>query len=246
MNTERPDNDDVSGETGTTEPTEDARGAAEASGTADASVSEAPEPASEASDRVDVSVSEASDTADVSASEASDTADVSASEASDTADVSASEASDTSTGESEGDGDPRPARRRSPAVIASVAAAVLLVGGGGAYLAASAGGGAGGGAGSGVPAGDGTPPPLALDGYSEGATNGIAPGEPDPNGVTYRASGALPDGPGSASVYRATGEVTKAEVTRLAKALGLDGTPVSEGQAWRIGGQDGQGPSLQV
>ncbi|MFC9908563.1 hypothetical protein [Streptomyces sp. NPDC059862] len=231
MNTERPDNDDVSGETGATEPTEDARGAAEASGTADTSVSEAPEPASEESD-----------TADTSASEAPEPA----SDESDTMDVSVSEASGTSTGESEGDGAPRPARRRSPAVIASVAAAVLLVGGGGAYLAASAGGGAGGGAGSGVPAGDGTPPPLALDGYSEGATNGIAPGEPDPNGVTYRASGALPDGPGSAPVYRATGEVTKAEVTRLAKALGLDGTPVSEGQAWRIGGQDGQGPSLQV
>ncbi|MBZ9639509.1 hypothetical protein K8369_08845, partial [Streptomyces sp. PSKA30] len=73
MNTERPDNDDVSGETGATEPTEDARGAAEASGTADASVSEA----------------------------------------SDTVDVSVSEASDTSTGASESDGDPRPARRRS-------------------------------------------------------------------------------------------------------------------------------------
>ncbi|WP_332112413.1 hypothetical protein [Streptomyces gossypiisoli] len=141
---------------------------------------------------------------------------------------------------------PHPARRRSPAVIASVAAAVLLVGGGGAYLAASAGGGSGSATGSGAPAGNGTPPPLALDGYSSGAPNGIAPGEPDPNGVTYKAEGALPDGPRSAAVHWPKGEVTKEDVARLAEALDLDGTPVAEGQAWKIGGQDGQGPSLQV
>nr|WP_240981144.1 hypothetical protein [Streptomyces sp. N502] len=141
---------------------------------------------------------------------------------------------------------PHPARRRSPAVIASVAAAVLLVGGGGAYLAASAGGGSGSATGSGAPAGNGTPPPLALDGYSSGAPNGIAPGEPDPNGVTYKAEGALPDGPRSAAVHWPKGEVTKEDVARLAEALDLDGTPIAEGQAWKIGGQDGQGPSLQV
>ncbi|MBX9393138.1 hypothetical protein K4749_05935 [Streptomyces sp. TRM72054] len=141
---------------------------------------------------------------------------------------------------------PHPARRRSPAVIASVAAAVLLVGGGGAYLAASAGGGSGSATGSGAPAGNGTPPPLALDGYSSGAPNGIAPGEPDPNGVTYKADGALPDGPRSAAVHWPKGEVTKEDVARLAEALDLDGTPVAKGQAWKIGGQDGQGPSLQV
>ncbi|AIR97979.1 hypothetical protein [Streptomyces glaucescens] len=140
-----------------------------------------------------------------------------------------------------------PSGRRSPALVAAVAAAVLLAGGGGAYLAASAGGGTGAGTGSGAPGGNGTPPPLALDGYAEGAGNGIAPGEPDPNGVTYRASGALPEGPGSAPVYWAKGEVTEAEVTRLAAALGVDGTPVAEGQAWKAGsGKDGQGPSLQV
>ncbi|WP_308298845.1 hypothetical protein [Streptomyces sp. GESEQ-35] len=139
----------------------------------------------------------------------------------------------------------RPGRRRSPVAVASVAAAVLLVGGGGAYFAATASGGSdGGGTTSGAP-GDDTPPPLALDGYSEGAA-GIAPGEPDPNGVTYRAEGELPDGPDSAPVYGAKGEVTEDEVAELAAALGVDGTPVAEGQAWKVGAQDAAGPSLQV
>ncbi|MER5751194.1 hypothetical protein [Streptomyces sp. NPDC002088] len=150
----------------------------------------------------------------------------------------------------------RPAsRRRSPLVVASVAAAVLLVGGGGAYLAASTSGGSGGRTDSRAPAGDGTPAPLALDGYSEGGTgsggtgdtNGIAPGEPNPYGVTYQAAGTLPDGPGSAPVYWAKGEVTKDEVARLAEALGVDGTPVARGEVWKVGtGKDGAGPSLQV
>ncbi|MFE0512879.1 hypothetical protein [Streptomyces sp. NPDC058964] len=146
------------------------------------------------------------------------------------------------------DDDGRASRRRSPVLVASVAAAVLLVGGGGAYLAATAGGGSGG-TRSSAPGGEGTPPPLALDGYaaSSGGTNGIAPGEPNPYGVTYRASGKLPDGPGSAPVYRPAGEVTGDEVARLAEAFGLDGTPVAEGQIWRVGpGKDGSGPSLQV
>ncbi|MFD9006401.1 hypothetical protein ACFV0T_36585 [Streptomyces sp. NPDC059582] len=151
----------------------------------------------------------------------------------------------------------RPAgRRRSPVVVASVAAAVLLVGGGGAYLAAGASGGSGGGkdSGSGMPAGDdGNPPPLALDGYTEGGagssggSNGIAPGEPNPYGVTYRAAGTLPEGPGSAPVYWATGTVTKDEVARLAESLGVDGTPVARGEVWKVGtGKDGAGPMLQV
>ncbi|MFI7399826.1 hypothetical protein ACIBW9_04930 [Streptomyces sp. NPDC049541] len=141
----------------------------------------------------------------------------------------------------------RPSRRRSPVLIASVAAAVLLVGGGGAYLAASASGGSGGGTNPGVSGGGTTPPPLVLDGYSEGGTNGIAPGEPNPYGVRYKAEGTLPDGPDSAPVYRAAGEVTRDEVARLAKALGLDGTPVAQGQAWQVGpAKDGSGPSLVV
>ncbi|MEV6505428.1 hypothetical protein [Streptomyces sp. NPDC051642] len=144
--------------------------------------------------------------------------------------------------------DRRPARSRSPLVIASVAAAVLLVGGGGAYLASSSSGsgGSGEGTGSAASGADGTPPPLALDGYSTGGTSGIASGEPNPYGETYRAVGSLPDGPDSAAVYAPEGEVTKDAVSRLAKALGVVGTPVAEGQLWKVGGQDGTGPSLQV
>ncbi|MFF0005450.1 hypothetical protein ACFYQT_18705 [Streptomyces tibetensis] len=140
-------------------------------------------------------------------------------------------------------------RPRTPAIIASVAAAVLLIGGGGAWLASNASSGPGGGTTSGAPGGDDTPPPLALDGYSEstaGGGNGIAPGEPNPYGATYRVDGTLPDGPGKAPVYRARGEVTEADVSRLAKALGVEGAPVAQGEGWKIGGRDGSGPSLQV
>ncbi|MEV5545048.1 hypothetical protein AB0L35_02765 [Streptomyces sp. NPDC052309] len=141
-------------------------------------------------------------------------------------------------------------RRRSPVLVAAcVAAAVLIVGGGGAYLASTVSGGEDGGTASGA-RGDGTPPPLALDGYtapSEGGTNGIAPGEPDPYGVTYRADGPLPKGPGSAPVYRTTGEVTREEVVRLAEALGVEGAPVAQGEDWRAGNSaDGSGPLLRV
>ncbi|MFF9805436.1 hypothetical protein ACF1G5_09930 [Streptomyces coeruleorubidus] len=145
---------------------------------------------------------------------------------------------------------PGSGRSRTPAIIASVAAAVLLIGGGGAWLAANASGGSDGGATSGAPGGDDTPPPLALDGYSEstsGGGNGFAPGEPNPYGATYRVDGPLPDGPGEAPVYRAQGLVTKEDVARLAKALGVEGAPVTQGEAWKVGaGQDGSGPSLQV
>ncbi|MFB7108733.1 hypothetical protein [Streptomyces sp. NPDC056291] len=157
------------------------------------------------------------------------------------------------TGALEHDGHPggRRARGRSPVVIASVAAAVLLVGGGGVVLAADPGGRTDGAA---APGGHGTPRPLVLDGYSapgagagDGGTNGIAPGEPNPYGTTYRVTGPLPDGPGSAPVYRARGEVTQAEVAKLAEALGVDGTPVADAQAWRVGsGKDGSGPVLRV
>ncbi|MFF5341355.1 hypothetical protein ACFY4H_11640 [Streptomyces althioticus] len=138
-----------------------------------------------------------------------------------------------------------PARRRTPALVVSVAAAVLLVGGGGAYLAAGAAGDSGGGATPGAN-GDATPPPLALDGYSESAPNGIAPGEPNPYGATYRAEGALPDGPDAAPVFHVRGQVTEDRVVALAEALGVEGKPFTEGGSWRIGGQDGSGPTLRV
>ncbi|MFC8781482.1 hypothetical protein [Streptomyces nigra] len=136
-------------------------------------------------------------------------------------------------------------RRRSSAAVAAVAAAVLLVGGGGAYLAANASGGSDGSAATG--AGGSTPPPLNLDGATDGGgSSGIAPGEPNPYGVKYRAGGELPDGPGSAPVYRATGQVGADDVARLAEALGVHGTLVSRGETWHIGVKDGSGPTLQV
>ncbi|MGY1501481.1 hypothetical protein ACW4TU_33705 [Streptomyces sp. QTS52] len=183
-------------------------------------------------------------------------------DADDKADDKATEAeADVTTEATPEESDPeRPSRRRSPVLVASVAAAVLLVGGGGAYLTAGLTGGSGDDdrTDNSAPGGDSTtPPPLALDGYTEGGTgdtggtSGIAPGEPDPNGVTYRADGALPAGPASAPVYTMTknGEesITAAEVTRLAKALGVEGKPVTEADSWLVGtAKDGTGPFLRV
>ncbi|MFJ6013353.1 hypothetical protein [Streptomyces sp. NPDC092952] len=144
-------------------------------------------------------------------------------------------------------------RRRSPLAVASVAAAVLLAGGGGAYWAATAAGNDGGTDAGGRAA----LPALALDGPArtgadtppEGASRGIAPGEPDPSGgrMRYRASGELPDGPRTAAVRRAAGTVSAAEVARLAKALGLAGAPQEEATYWKVGSEgDGTGPVLRV
>ncbi|MEU5823409.1 hypothetical protein [Streptomyces sp. NPDC047803] len=150
------------------------------------------------------------------------------------------------------DNDVTTTRRRSPLVAASVAAAVLLAGGGGAYWAATAADGGDDDTRSAAADGDRTPPPLALDGAGTPAApshEGIAPGEPDPHGgrLVYRASGALPDGPARAAVQRTEGAVTAAEVTRLAKALGLTGTPQSEATSWKVGSDgDGSGPVLRV
>jgi hypothetical protein len=143
--------------------------------------------------------------------------------------------------------------RRSPLAVASVAAAVLIAGGGGAYLATSA-------SGSDHTTGaDSDPPALVLDRLdqpvsspsssapSPSAPNGIAPGEPNPYGTLYRAKGALPEGPESAPVYRASGTVAAADVARLAKALGVAGTPRGDATTWKVGTEkDGSGPLLQV
>jgi hypothetical protein len=141
-----------------------------------------------------------------------------------------------------------PRRRRSPLAVASVAAAVLVAGGGGAYFATSGFGGSDGSANtkSGAQR-DAKPPLLSLD--TSTGSPGIAPGEPDPSGggIVYRAEGKLPDGPGKASVHRTKGAVTAAEVTALAKALGVPGTPRPAGPDWKIGAdKDGAGPLLQV
>nr|WSW69650.1 hypothetical protein OG461_27575 [Streptomyces sp. NBC_00995] len=149
-------------------------------------------------------------------------------------------------------------RRRSPLAVASVAAAVLLAGGGGAYWAMAADGHDGGGY-SASDDSTATPPPLSLDERPGGPdtpsprpsapTEGIAPGEPDPHGgrLVYRAAGTLPDGPGKAAVRRPAGSVSASEVTRLAEALGLRGTPRAEGTSWKVGSDgDGSGPLLRV
>ncbi|MEU0983541.1 hypothetical protein ABZ488_30435 [Streptomyces griseus] len=150
-----------------------------------------------------------------------------------------------------------PRRRRPPLAVASVAAAVLLAGGGGAYWASTASG-DGGTADSGSSA-RGEARPLALDapaGDGPGDTSsssdspppGIAPGEPDPGGppVVYRASGELPDGPDEAAVHEARGTVASADVARLAKVLGIPGSPRAEGTSWVVGDDDGPGALLKV
>lgn len=145
-----------------------------------------------------------------------------------------------------------PPRRRSPLAIASVAAAVLLAGGGGAYWAAAAAGNDGAKDDS-ASARDGrTPPLLSLDMPADSPSEpprGIAPGEPSPGGggVVYRSSGELPDGPDTAAVHRSKGTVSAADVSRLARALELDGVPRAEGTVWKVGSaKDGSGPFLQV
>ncbi|MFE3253385.1 hypothetical protein [Streptomyces sp. NPDC059209] len=135
--------------------------------------------------------------------------------------------------------------RRSPFAVVSVAAAVLLAGGGGAYFATASSDGGGKAAARG--AADLDPPPLALGAEGSDPGLGVAPGEPSPYGVEYRASGALPEGPDSASVHRPEGSVAAADVARLAEALGVPGAPELSGTAWKVGGhKDGSGPLLSV
>jgi hypothetical protein len=144
-----------------------------------------------------------------------------------------------------------PRRRRPSLVAVSVAAAVLLAGGGAAYWASTA---SDGGGGNGRPAaGRGDPPPLELDGYGQRGDSAdedgpdIAPGEPNPYGARYRAAGPLPDGPDSAPVYRAQGEVTRAQAERLAKVLGVPGAPRLVQDTWKFGlTRDASGPTLDV
>ncbi|ARZ70493.1 hypothetical protein SMD11_4900 [Streptomyces albireticuli] len=143
----------------------------------------------------------------------------------------------------------REERRRHPRLaVASVAAAVLLAGGGGAYWASTAADGKGGKDASGAPGREGSPPPLALDGYHRGGpAQGIAVGEPDPHGVRYRTGGKLPSGPRSAAVRLPADSVTREAVAALAKALSVPGAPRLEQGVWRVGGGPGASePTLQV
>ncbi|MDX2705077.1 hypothetical protein PV350_19755 [Streptomyces sp. PA03-6a] len=123
-------------------------------------------------------------------------------------------------------------RHRSPWVMSTVAVAVLAAGGGGAYWASSS-------AEGGVPrasggSGNDAPEPLELD----AATGGT--------GAELTVRGDLPDGPSSAAVQR-PGNVSRAAVERLARALGVPGTVKSDHGVWKAGGTpDGGGPVLRV
>ncbi|MCH0541637.1 hypothetical protein I3F58_19130 [Streptomyces sp. MUM 203J] len=151
--------------------------------------------------------------------------------------------------------DVTPGRRRSPLAVSMIAAAVLLAGGGGTYLAVAAAGGdrgeAAGGAGNAAVSDSrgAAPPPSATDGdgIREPGKPGIAPGEPDPGGAAYQVRGTLPDGPGKAYTYRPKGSVDADDVARLARLLGVEGTPRKEALGWRVGPQkDGTGAVLRV
>ncbi|MFF0748370.1 hypothetical protein [Streptomyces sp. NPDC004267] len=126
---------------------------------------------------------------------------------------------------------------KRPFLVTSVAAAVLLVGGGGVYYAATANGDGGGGGSTGASGGAGAGGTSAPSAPKQGGGPGIAPGEPDPGGsggTVYRVRGPLPHGPSSAAVHRPEGRVTSAEVTRLARALGLAGTPRLVSGVWQL------------
>ncbi|MGW6577648.1 hypothetical protein ACWGAN_36515 [Streptomyces sp. NPDC054945] len=137
----------------------------------------------------------------------------------------------------------RGTRRRPAWAVGSIAAAVLLAGGGTAYWASTAYG--DGGAGHRKADSAASAPRDAGDPSGPG----IAPGEPDPSGegVVYRADVKLPEAPANAPTYALSGEVTSAEVARLAAALGLPGEPRLSGDVWLAGeAADGSGPRLTV
>ncbi|OEV09846.1 hypothetical protein [Streptomyces nanshensis] len=140
----------------------------------------------------------------------------------------------------------RPARQRRPRLpVIAVAAAVLVAGGGGAWWASTAYDG-----GSGTAGDASQPPPLTLDGLAanghggdgdegteDGGRPGIAPGEPHPQ--VYKANTKLPEGPGSAPVYRSPASVSRSTVSALAEALDVQGTPRKQHDRWVVG-EDGK------
>ena len=90
--------------------------------------------------------------------------------------------------------------------------------------------------------------PAAADAKIAGGPMGM-PYRP----VTYEVRGTLPtlDGDAQAWSYPAGGaSVTAADVAKLARALGLDGSvtpvPTEEGGGFRVGPNDGSGPTLNV
>jgi len=125
-------------------------------------------------------------------------------------------------------------RKKARLLIATVAAAVLLAGGGSAWWATARNDATHGGA-----------EPLRMDGpgLTADAKGGPAPVTGD--GAMYQLTGKLPEGPGGAPVYRASGAIPRSAVQHLATLLGVTGTVTSDHDSWRVGGADG-GPALLV
>ncbi|MGW2280618.1 hypothetical protein [Streptomyces sp. NPDC001770] len=143
--------------------------------------------------------------------------------------------------------DEAPAPRRHTALIGAVAAAVVLAGGGGAWWAATADDGGGGAekTAASAPASP-SPAPLGISGPADDpSAPGVAPGEPAPTGVVYRATGELPHGPATAPVRRTAATVPLDEAVRLARAFGVPGTPTAQDGYWRLGA-GGAKPYLEV
>ncbi|NYI07018.1 hypothetical protein [Allostreptomyces psammosilenae] len=123
------------------------------------------------------------------------------------------------------------ARRLALPLGAAVAAMVVAAVGGGLFA-------------SGPDAG--APEPLRLAGVSAaaGAVPGTAEGAArdaagQPASAPFEAAVELPDGPGSAAVHRPAGEVDRADVVRLAEALGVSGEPAERDGVWRVGEEGG-------
>ncbi len=135
------------------------------------------------------------------------------------------------------DPDTSPRRRRRSQLTVAVVAGAVLVAGGGAYWAASAADHT-----HDQSASDGGPPPLAIGtGVTGSAGLGTAPGP------RVKVTGSLPDGPSSAPVFTPTGQVTRDQVAKLAAALRVSGTVVSQTGLWKVAPSGGgRGPTLQV
>lgn len=104
------------------------------------------------------------------------------------------------------------------AVVAVAAGTILLVRGGGG-------------------AGSGEPPVIRLaDGAADGAAAATLPEAPAlGNAGPVRIAGQLPTGPASAAARTLpAGPAPEATVTRLARVLGLNGTPAHTDQGWRV------------
>lgn len=86
------------------------------------------------------------------------------------------------------------------------------------------------------------PSPVRIPALAAGAgaapAMGIAePIAPYPGRVEYRVGGTLPALPSSAPAYHLTATATDSQVSTLARALGVDGTVVSDASGWTVTGR---------